>query len=601
MASALLRQILEKIGKDPEDFSRRSRVGAIFRAHGVTDSEDLKRVLALPSRDLELESEEALEVAALLTREYKTHWGTMSLFPVQAYALIEAHDFGALLAPIPVGGGKTLVSLLLPTVVEAKRPLLLIPAKHIPKTEAAYSQLARHWKIKMPEIMSYEKLGRTNYKEFLIDYNPDVIVCDEAHKLKNRKASVTARVERFLKARLKTGQPCKFFSMSGTYANRSIKAYAHLAKWSFGDLSPLPLKEVTVLEWADALDEKVEAGKRLAPGALMRFCDTGVEPSLDNVRRGFQKRLRSTPGVVAYYKSSVSCSLTLTGLTYPMGPQMDEHFSHLRTRWETPDGHPFSFAPELWRHARELAMGFYNRWNPRPPAEWISARKDWASFVREVIKYKPFDSELDVANAIDLGQVKDPFGYLSNWRAVKPAFVPNSEAVWEDDSAIEAIAKWASKNKGILWVEHRPLGRRLQKELGFRYFQSQGKDEQGSIEDTSPEKDGCIIAAIKSIGEGFNLQKHWTHNLITSSPTTNTTYEQLIGRTHRTGQEADEVVIDVMLGCIEQWAGLRQAISEAQRTKDTEGGDQKLLLADKEIPSEEEIIELGIKTARWRK
>ena len=56
--------------------------------------------------------------------------------------------------------------------------------------------------------------------------------------------------------------------------------------------------------------------------------------------------------------------------------------------------------------------------------------------------------------------------------------------------------------------------------------------------------------------------------------------EQLVGRTHREGQEADEVSVDMVVACVEQWKGLRQAEADARYVEQTTGVQQKLLYAD---------------------
>jgi len=60
--------------------------------------------------------------------------------------------------------------------------------------------------------------------------------------------------------------------------------------------------------------------------------------------------------------------------------------------------------------------------------------------------------------------------------------------------------------------------------------------------------------------------------------------EQLIGRTHRDGQEADEVSVDVLLGCAEHYEAFSRALDGARAAADTLGHDQKLLLADVTMP-----------------
>jgi hypothetical protein len=124
----------------------------------------------------------------------------LKLRRIQAIAIHDIGTYGGLFAPIGVGEGKTLITLLAPYVLEAERPLLILPASLIKKTDRARVQLSRHWLI--PEnlqTISYEMLGRVQSAAFLEKYQPDLIIADEVHKLKNKRAAVTRRVSRYMK------------------------------------------------------------------------------------------------------------------------------------------------------------------------------------------------------------------------------------------------------------------------------------------------------------------------------------------------------------------------------------------------------------------
>ena len=51
---------------------------------------------------------------------------------------------------------------------------------------------------------------------------------------------------------------------------------------------------------------------------------------------------------------------------------------------------------------------------------------------------------------------------------------------------------------------------------------------------------GTVLASVRSHGVGANLQKY-CQNLVLSPSPSGATWEQLLGRTHRPGQTADEV------------------------------------------------------------
>ena len=251
-------------------------------SRGVSNSPDLERVLNLPRRDWETYAESA---AALLTQKLKTPNGTQTLRPAQAASLIEIHDQRGLLGGQRVGAGKTLTSFLASAVLESKEPLLLVPASLREKTKHEYWEAKKHWKVGYLSIVGYEELSLEKNKNLLFDLNPDLIVADEAHKLKRLESGRTKRVNRYLEAHPDT----VFVGLSGTITSKSLLDYWHLVLWALREGAPLPLKYPEARDWAWALDAKVRPGERLSPGALKKF----GEP----VREGFKNRLTSTPGV----------------------------------------------------------------------------------------------------------------------------------------------------------------------------------------------------------------------------------------------------------------------------------------------------------------
>lgn len=584
----------------------------------VLESEDFQRILSLPRR-----TPEGLEqLAEKLTDILKTPGGTMKLRPIQALALYEIGKYGGLFGPIRVGGGKTLLSLLTPFVLGAKRPVLLLPAALKQKTEDERRKLAKHWRVARDlRLISYEELGRESRAQLLSFYAPDLIIADEAHRLKNKKAGVTRRVVRYMRENPKTkkaweaGAAPKFVAISGTMLKGgSIKAFAHILRWTHKDGAPIPLHDGELDEWADALDEVQNPFNRTRPGALLRLANEGDRVPGDDVRtarRAFHRRLVETPGVVSTGGDQVACSLYIRGVPYDTNAQTEANFKTLRgdgtianPGWQTPDGWPLSMAAEVWRVARELALGFHGVWDPRPPQDWLNARKEWAAFVRETLsRSRTLDTELQVANACLRGQLPDR--EYRAWKEIKDTFRIQPKDVWHDDAALVQATKWIEQGPGIVWVAHSFFGDELERRTGVPYFREQGLDKKGnSLQGLADQiaagrvKASPVIASAFACSTGFNLQP-WNRNLLTSCLSEAGTLEQLIGRTHRDGQQADEVEVDIMLGCIENFESWEKARAEARMGKDAMGEDPKILMADVLFPSEHEVATFG--GYRWKK
>jgi hypothetical protein len=380
--------------------------------------------------------------------------------------------------------------------------------------------------------------------------------------------------------------------------SKSLLEFGHILRWCLKDNAPVPRTHEELDEWAAALDEKVDDLRRYEPGALLSFATPEERASglpITAARRGFQRRLVETPGVVATTNDGehVSCSIYVRAVTYKMHPITEQHFEKLRRTMMTPDD--WDVTPvDVWRHARELALGLHYAWDPRPPLAWRQARRVWFAFVRDVLsRSRTLDSPEHVANACDSGKL--PFETLEAWRSIKDTFMPNVVPRWHDDSALHVCVEWM-KTPGIVWTEHALFAERLSEMTRASYYGEAGLDEAGRfIDDADPNH--AIIASIKANREGRNLQAKWSRNLVVSPPENAGAWQQLIGRTHRPGQKADEVIFDVFLGCAEHANAMRKALSGAAAVRDTTGAPAKLLIADIDWPSDAGIASYA--GARW--
>lgn len=572
----------------------------------VTRTAELRRIVEMPRRAWS--EEDARDMATRLTELLRTPSGAMALRPVQAIALVEIGVRGGLFGIMRVGAGKTLTSLLAPVVAEAERPVLLIPSKLVGKTKRDYLALREHWDIPEPTIITYEKLGRAQSADALEKLAPDLIVADEAHKLKNLKAAVTRRVRRWMRENPST----KFVAMSGTVAKRSLYDYAHMLRWALKTDVPLPDDYTDLTTWADALDERKNMLRRADPGSLIDLCDdeeraewgkdaqamgqkkamlfaaTPNTTARVAARKAYRRRLIETEGVIATQESDIDATLTLAAVAPPASAAVDSAFDHLRKTWETPDGEPISDAPSMYRHAREIALGFYYRWNPRPPRDWLDARRTWCAFVRQTLaRSRTLDSELQVKR--EYPDVRE----LTDWLDVKNKFTPRTELVWIDNSVMDFAADWLASNTGILWVEHVQFAHALARFTGSRYY------GQGNASDAEQHPRGeSMILSIEAGREGLNLQP-WSTNFVLSPPPDGERWEQMLGRTHRDGQEADEVTVDVAAFCIDHVDSFWQARAGARYVADSLGSPQKLLVADYDFPTVDDLA--GRKGGRWNK
>ena len=467
----------------------------------------------------------------------------------------------------------TLISLLAPTALQAERPILFVPADLREKTNTvSLLQLRKDWKLHPRlRVIGYSELSLAKNATMLNDLKPDLIIMDEVHALSHRTAGRTRRMLRYLAEHPET----KVVAMSGTVTSKSLKNFAHIAEWALRSNCPLPLDWRTLREWADCLDADVPDEMRMHPGALMKWAD---EEDLTAARDGFRRRLVETPAVVASHADELGTSLVIRPANAPrLSPKTWQMIDDLRRTWKTPNGDDIAEAVDLWRHIRELALGFWLRWDPVAPQDWLEARSEWKQNVRAAIKQPslhPVDTELQWWNqcAAAGGNLPSTHPWHA-WRAIKDSFKINSVAEWVDDGALLACQEWMERSEGgIVWTSHRAFGPRLA-ELSGRTYHGAG---DSSILHTT---DQTIIASAAAHGQGKDLQR-WSSNLVTAPSASGKAWEQVLGRTHRPGQEADTVTCDVFVHVPELVDAFVKAQAAARYIEETTGNSQKLCYAD---------------------
>jgi hypothetical protein len=482
-----------------------------------------------------------------------------------------------LFGPIGVGHGKGLTSILAPVVGVKDRtiykPLLIVPAKLREQTNLqVIPEWGLHFRLhRNLRIESYNFLSSPNSAMWLEEYRPDMIILDEAHALKDPES---ARTRRFLRYRNDYPETV-LVALSGTMTAKSLFDFWHLCKNAIkGFACPMPLLKSVLKEW----DAAIGAGtswshnEPMDAGALEDMCAQG-----ENVRQGFRRRLMETPGVVGTRESAIGTSLVLSARDVTVPDVVTDALKDLRRNMRTAWGEEVEDPLALHRHARQLACGFYYRWrwpDDKPDLEWLNARADWHREVRHWIKrdIPGCDSPFLVANAIARGELESEF--YAPWCAVRERYKPHPpvEAVWLSDFLIHDVVRWLRDNDGIAWFEHAAVADRLEL-FGVRVFRAGTEDARALIEASGP-----IAASVAAHGTGKNLQR-WNKNLVISCLADGAAWQQLLGRTHRIGQEADEVSAEIYQHTLELEDAWDQALSRALYLQHTTGDAQKLLMA----------------------
>lgn len=578
----------ERLGVNATTVHHSSRVAAALARAGVAKTPELTRVVNLPRRVFDASTYPDASILYSKTACGRAacqycKLGAPALRPIQNAMIIEAALCSGGFFNVGVGQGKTLASFLMHDAMEARKTVLLVPAQLRDKTlKTDLPELAKHFKLPPVYaiedfkgqdgvyVVGYEDLSNKKHTDLLEKIRPDLIVADEAHKLRNPGS---ARSKRFLRFTRKN--PCKFVAMTGSAMSKALTDFAHLIELALKKNSPLPNNYPDLKQWSDCVDnETVEIG------ALALLCDDNESP-----REGWQRRFRETPGVISTTTSAVGMPIELRLFVVCPPSKVLGALQELDKTWAW-NGEDYDQTLEIIRVERQLAQGFYyqNIW-PGGVADrqWEDARNAWRRCVRARLKHTNRtgqDSPALLEALAESGQWTP--GEWFDWVAVRDRPEPEKEAIEVDRYLVSLVQNWiiSSDNPGIIWVDSPVIGEWL-KQAGIPFY-GEGEDDavndlaQKTLDGDIPKR--TIALSLRAHCTGKNLQA-WSRNLVLYPPASAETWEQLIGRTHRPGQDAEKVEVDVVIATRSAETAMANAQADAPRVQETTGQPQKLSMA----------------------
>lgn len=543
----------------------------------------------------------------------------------QAGALLAWDLYEGLFGPIGVGKGKTFITLLIADRAHrqgtSKKSLLIVPPTILAQLELTDIPKARKlFGIRVPiislsgrnqssrgavarsdkrglYIMPYTFLSTKDAEEILAGIAPDLLILDEAHRVKNHKAARTRRLMRYVE---RAGN-VRMVALSGTITSKSIRDYHHLCTHALREQSPLPISPLLTDNWAMAIDANADPSQAqtgpitpLMDWAVREFPEHEIPKGVPGFRAAFRLRLNTAPGVVASGDTDIGTSLVLHNepVAHPAEAEgyaeVERLMKQVEELWISPSGDEIEHGMHKWRHLYELTAGFYYhlRW---PSAEEVQARQritleEAVSYLVEAQKHheaqqgyhkelrrwierraRPsLDTPMLIGKDMSLhGSEHVGAELYEAWRAMKDLEFegmperlsePRRISPWKiEHAAAQAIVEQETARAegapcGVLvWYWHQEVGAWLNEkliELGAEplWCPSDSHRPGSSAKILDPENGGrIIVAAMGGHGEGKNLQ-HFQRQVIVEFPRKADLLEQVIGRTHRTGQNADELL-----------------------------------------------------------
>jgi len=624
---------------------------------------EMDRITKIPvSVPMDAERLELFNYYHILGDAYQKGW---RLFPTQAQSFCEFKEIGGGFFPVGVGWGKTLITMMCANHAYqngTKKIMLIVPPEVLTQLITADIQMARrHVPLNMPihvvggksakyrtsltnsnkkglYVMTYSYLSVKDTDDMLDAIRPGLIICDEAHRLKNKNAARTKRLMKYISTYRPAG-----VCLSGTITSKSVRDYYHLIRWCLGPNNPLPNTASLANEWAAVIDAggEILEGQHcntisllpLVEWALTNFPKEKLPQNVAGFRKAYKSRLTTTPGVHSSGDLDIKVSLVIQNVPVENyesrqgWSELEELIRQVEEENKTPNGDEIDHAIHKWKWFNELTVGFYNElvW---PTTEKYAQRKsisvgeaedildrarlyfeasqDYQRSLRSWLGDKQ-RTGMDTPDLVGLdmyqhgadnvgSELYDAWAYR---KALDFEDRPDrdSKAVRVCDYKINQGLNWAKEHVecgGIIWVMHQEIGTWMMevlREAGLDAVHCPAGDRGNKAILNSKNAGKILVTSIPAHCTGKNVQDRFCFQKFLEWPRNPIQSEQILGRLHRNGQKADEVVA-CLNGTIDfDFLAFAACLNDALYIHQTTGNRQKLIYASydplpKIMPSE---------------
>lgn len=525
----------------------------------------------------------------------------------QSAMLAAVKACGGAFCPVGVGHGKAGVALIAPTALQAKIGIILTTSGTLTQMRRTYALWRKYFRIlDNMHILSYDQLstqaGTTLLDTLCAGYEDSevAIVADECHKLKNPTSARTTRFLRFFDGDPHLGtrgrEGAHAVALSGTITSKSIRDFSHITRITLRHMAPVPHDQHDLDAWSECLDVEGTPSElhweHMQPlwkfgGNKDAMTAVAYSDRRSRIRKAFQVRLRSCPGVVATEQQAIGSSLLIHAHYMSVPDVIIDAMRKAQLQGIDPTGEPLPDSIAVGRMLKQLSAGYYYIWdwpNNEPDMNWLFAKSRWYSLVRQELQDRAtahYDSEFLVASKV-AAQVEK--GYTSDihiayrrwvgerekrwtWPDGVERPMPPTKTIWVDKFFVNAMVKFVAsfKEPVILWYESRALQ---------EAFREAGLVVRGAGEDPPDRVTTCALS-LRAHADGLNLQG-WRVNVMAEVLSSGARTEQVLGRTHRPGSMFDEVEVFLPQHTSRYKQCFAQAREDARYIEDSTGNQQKL-------------------------
>lgn len=381
--------------------------------------------------------------------------------------------------------------------------------------------------------------------------------------------------------------------------------------------------------------------------AKENFPEERFDRNLNGFRKAYKMRMMTCKGTVCSGENTLGVSLVLKNnpvedCTKTEGwEELERLGKQIKEEALTPNGDEIEHAMHSWKWLYELyGGGFYNelKW-PEPElvvrrkncttaeAEYLieksivhhEAGQEYARDLRKFLRNhsKPhLDTPFLVGQSMHNHGDRDvPSALYKTWREWKdldfegrierdsfavrvcPYKVDQAVAWAMDLPAVNKAQGFPEGSGGVIWYHHQAVGKWIVEKLTeagcdrILYCPAGAAGNRRIIDPKNWDK--IAVASIRAHHIGKNMQ-HFVNNWLVQAPRPATTFEQLLGRSHRTGQKADELIVNLNLTVPFDHATFSASLNDAAYIHQTTGNRQKLIYASydplpKRVPREVQI------------